>query len=240
MRSYRLAKAAAIFGLTLAVAGCAADPDRSPGAQAIADTVNVVFHHAKWRQIPASPENQVETIIFEQRVAFSENSPILDRAGYEAIDQLLLEAAPAPGSLINLSVSSDQGPAGTFDRLILQRLEAVRVVLADRGYPSALANREAGRVAALAKSEIGLTVAKVMAVLPDCDQPQPLAPERPDFNGTFGCSNTSNLGVMVANPADLERGRTLEPADAEAASLSIQRYRVGEPKPLVEEDTGGQ
>jgi type IV pilus biogenesis protein CpaD/CtpE len=42
---------------------------------------------------------------------------------------------------------------------------------------------------------------------------------------------------MVADPADLERGRQLDPADAERASLSILRYRVGEEEPLVEEDT---
>src|SRR3546814_11206295 len=75
-----------------------------------------------------------------------------------------------------------------------------------------------------------------MAVLPDCRQPQPLAPERPEFTGAFGCTTAYNLGVMIADPADLERGRELDPADAERAGLSIQRYRVGEEEPL--EDVG--
>jgi pilus assembly protein CpaD len=79
-----------------------------------------------------------------------------------------------------------------------------------------------------------------MAVLPDCDQPQPLEPDPPHFESGFGCATTNNLGVMVANPADLERGRPLDPADAEAASLSIQRYRVGEIIPLITEDTQAQ
>jgi len=240
MTRHNHSRLTALFCLFLATAGCAADPDRSPEAQAVADTVNVVFHHGKWRQVPATPEYHVETIIFEQRVAFNSSAPSLDRPGHHAIDRLLQEATPEPGSLIGLSVGTDQSGPATYGRLTLQRLEAVRLALADRGFQSALATDEAGRVASLHDGEIGLTVTKVMPILPDCDQPQPLAPDKPDFNATFGCSNVNNLSVMVADPADLKRGRRLEPADAEAASLSIQRYRIGEITPLKEEDTKSQ
>jgi pilus assembly protein CpaD len=124
--------------------------------------------------------------------------------------------------------------------MTLQRLETVRAVLASRGYEGALADSAVARVAALDEHEVGLTIVKVMAVLPDCSQPQPLEPDPPQFERGFGCSNAYNLGVMVADPADLERGRQLDPADAERASLSILRYRVGEEEPLVEEDTQSQ
>jgi type IV pilus biogenesis protein CpaD/CtpE len=43
-----------------------------------------------------------------------------------------------------------------------------------------------------------------------------------------GCSNTLNLEMMVANPADLAQGRTLPPADGEAASLPVAKYRTGQ------------
>ena len=230
----------ALFCLTLALAGCAGDPDRAPENQAIADAVNTVFHRGKWQQIPAAPENQVETIIFEQRVSFAGGSVALDRTARRAIDRLLDEADPTPGSQVRLSVANSQGAPATFDRTTLQRLEAIRLLLADRGVDSGLATTPAARVTSLDEGEIGLTVTKVMAVLPDCDQPQPLEPDTPDFNRAFGCSNTNNLSVMVANPADLERGRVLEPADAERAAMSILRYRVGEEEPLAEEDTKSQ
>jgi pilus assembly protein CpaD len=43
----------------------------------------------------------------------------------------------------------------------------------------------------------------------------------------MGCSNEINLGLMVADPNDLARGRPLAPADAERAALSVQKYRTG-------------
>ena len=85
-----------------------------------------------------------------------------------------------------------------------------------------------------------MSLTKFMPILPDCDQPQPLSPDVPDFNQAFGCSNANNLGVMVANPRDLVEGRTLEPADGEANARSVQRYRLGEITPLVEEETSSQ
>jgi pilus assembly protein CpaD len=238
LRHHRF-KLTALFCAALSSAGCAGDPERSPDAQAVADVINVVFHHGKWRQIPATPENQAETIVFEQRVAFDAGTALLGRDGTAAIDRLLSEAAPEPGSVIRLSVPGQNG-AATFDRLTLQRLESVRVALTNRGYESALADSELARVTALDAGEIGLTVTKLMAVLPDCSQPQPLEPDPPAFERGFGCSTAYNLGVMVADPADLERGRPLDPADAERSALSVQRYRIGEEEPLEEEDTKSQ
>lgn len=235
-------KLTAFFCLTLATAGCAGDPDRAPEAQAVADTINVVFHHGKWRQVPATPENQAEVIVFEQRVSFAAETALLDRPARQAIDHLLAEADPAPGSLIRLSVAGSRNGTATFDRLTLQRLESVRGDLATRGYESALADSSVARVAALADHEIGLTVTRTMAVLPDCDQPQPLEPNRPGFDRGFGCSNAYNLGVMIADPADLERGRTLDPSDAERAGLTITRYRLDDPvlDTLKNESTGSK
>jgi len=240
MRSHKKFPTAAALGLTLALGACAGDPDRAPEAQAVADTINVVFYHAKWQQIPATPENQVETIIFEHRVGFGPNAAVLDREGMEAVRYFLAEAKPESHQLINLSIAGGERGTARLDRLALLRLEAVRVALADLGYLSALATSEAGRVAPLSEGEVGLTVARSMAILPDCDQPQPLEPDPPEFNRGFGCSTTNNLGVMVANPSDLERGGPLGSADPEAAVLGIQRYRLGEITPLVEEDTKSQ
>lgn len=50
--------------------------------------------------------------------------------------------------------------------------------------------------------------------------------------GNIGCATLSNLGQMVADPADLRRGRPLGPADATREAEAIVRYRTDKVKEL--------
>lgn len=56
---------------------------------------------------------------------------------------------------------------------------------------------------------------------------------RPHTN--FGCATQTNLGLMIANPRDLVRGRTLGPADGVHQAEGVVRYREGEQPELQEE-----
>jgi hypothetical protein len=48
----------------------------------------------------------------------------------------------------------------------------------------------------------------------------------------LGCISAANLRAMVANPADLERGRPLFPANGERESLAVEAYQQGKVKPF--------
>lgn len=48
----------------------------------------------------------------------------------------------------------------------------------------------------------------------------------------LGCANAVNLGLMVADPADLARGRDLAPADGTREAEAVARYRTGKVKQL--------
>lgn len=54
----------------------------------------------------------------------------------------------------------------------------------------------------------------------------------------FGCATQTNLGLMVANPNDLVRGRKLAPASGIHAAEGIVRYRTGEVVELQEQELG--
>ena len=47
-------------------------------------------------------------------------------------------------------------------------------------------------------------------------------------SSNFGCATTMNLGLMVANPGDLVRGRTPGPADGAVSARRYKNYRDGE------------
>lgn len=48
-----------------------------------------------------------------------------------------------------------------------------------------------------------------------------------------GCTNERNLTLMIEDPRDLERGRTIGPADAEHAANGVERYRSDDIKELL-------
>ena len=51
----------------------------------------------------------------------------------------------------------------------------------------------------------------------------------------FGCATETNLGLMIADPRDLVRGRKLDPADGVHQAEGIVRYREGDQPELEEE-----
>jgi len=71
-----------------------------------------------------------------------------------------------------------------------------------------------------------LSVGRYTVTLPACPNwSESLAAEFTNAcSGNYGCANVTNLGLMVASPADLVSGRTLAPADAQpAATLLIHQ-----------------
>jgi type IV pilus biogenesis protein CpaD/CtpE len=59
----------------------------------------------------------------------------------------------------------------------------------------------------------------------------------PDYHSNadspyLGCVVAANLRAMVANPADLERGRPLGPGNGERQTLAVEAYQQDKVKPL--------
>ncbi len=95
----------------------------------------------------------------------------------------------------------------------------------------------------------------IMLLLTDCSSepvPPPIAtagqscPQWVEFpadhhsNGDspyLGCVSTANLRAMVANPADMESGRELGPANGERETRAIEAYQQGKTKPLQGNDS---
>jgi len=143
------------------------------------------------------------------------------------------------------------GEAGRLDRLVLAGniRPADRVVITAAGPPQL-----AGRRAAAISSELlryGIVastrtldtvpanraivaVGRYTVTLPACPNwSQSLSSDFTNaFSSYYGCANATNLGLMVASPADLVSGRTLAPADGQPAVAAVERYmndRVKQP-----------
>jgi pilus assembly protein CpaD len=68
------------------------------------------------------------------------------------------------------------------------------------------------------------------AHIDDCDRSFPdltdSVSNRPAPN--FGCALNSNFAAMIANPADIDRPRGTDPADAGRRQVVLEKYRAGE------------
>ena len=72
-------------------------------------------------------------------------------------------------------------------------------------------------------------VGRFVVTPPKCpDWTKPAGPDPSNRVGSnFGCASTSNLGLMLADPGDLVRGRPKGPGDGVAASRLVRKYRDG-------------
>jgi pilus assembly protein CpaD len=67
---------------------------------------------------------------------------------------------------------------------------------------------------------------------PDWTKPAYGAGHSNDLPSNYGCADTTNLGLMVADPRDLVIGRTMGPVQGNPATAAILRYRECKSKPL--------
>ena len=190
------------------------------------------FPHAKWEQIPPSPDNMVEVITLGHLVSFSEGQAGLDPearselAGFVRMNRIgrddRIFVQPPEGTARPLTTARVTAVTAEFARLGLVTLES-----AGLGASAMDADLGAG--------EIGVLVTRAVVIPPDCTQPQPAPTLRPAQ--PWGCFVNTSLGMMVADPMDLVEGRDLGPADGEHASAALRRYRQDKIKLLNVEET---
>lgn len=73
-------------------------------------------------------------------------------------------------------------------------------------------------------------------------QAQPGCPPNPTGGGEAspperGCWNRANLARMLADPADLNQGRSLGPAAGDREAVIVDSYRRGENRPAASQNT---
>jgi pilus assembly protein CpaD len=102
------------------------------------------------------------------------------------------------------------------------------VLLSLRMQPSS-AGGPAKAAAAAGNDVMMVKIGRYIVTGPNC--PDWTKPESDDFSNTapsnYGCATLTNLGMMVANPADLVRGATMGPADGDYAAGGVAAYHAG-------------
>ena len=157
-----------------------------------------------------------------RELAFAPGSANLTQGELRKIDGWVLSGGIRPADRVAVAAA---GPS----RLAEQRVAAISRELLRYG----IVTQTLALDAVPANSAI-LSVGRYAVTLPSCPNwSQSLSSDFTNaFTSNYGCSNTTNLGLMAASPADLVGGRMLAPADGQPAVAAVERYmndRVKQP-----------
>ena len=185
--------------------------------------------YGNWRQIPARPDVFVESVRLVHYADFEPQSVRLDGVEQERLREFMAEGNLRQGDRIEVQVPQD--PYGAATPKIRARSDYMRSELAGLGLPITVVETPALPGGA---NYVAVVVNRAIAMTPDCHADEPWIATRPDYQ--IGCAYNSALGIMVADPRDLVRGRLLGPADAETTARGIKGYR--EPAEREQDDAG--
>ena len=202
-----------------------------------------------WLEAGSPKQLEVERAEYRHAVYFA-----TDRAeitGFEQDRLLAFLASVQPGSrdTIRLEGHADERATDLYNiELAARRAAAVRTLLDEEGLAAASvtssafgealpadpgSNAEAWRE----NRRVEVVLERYLVTLPPC--PDWSRQSGTDFanlpHSNFGCATQTNLGLMVAEPRDLVRGRALAPADGVHQAEGIVRYRTGKVVELQEE-----
>lgn len=217
----RLAKQLAVLGTVTLLGACHVDPDTQSAVEVFrSHTVD----SANWQQIPARVVSQVEPITFVHTANFDPGETALNEAEFDRLLAFLQNSGVHQGARIE--IDGPRGGGEYFDPVTAARVADIEARLTAIGLRSEIPVRP---VTSLMRPDdaIAVSVSRAVVVLPDCTAPQPDPAMRPQYN--YNCSNTAALGMMVANPLDLERGRNEGAADGERSAKVIELYRLRQP-----------
>jgi len=169
-----------------------------------------------WSPDDAPKTIQVETSHLSYTVAFAPGAASLGPAetaklarfvaqgGVQSTDRLVLETAASDG-------------------LAEKRRNSVTLALRRQGVGMAVtpaAHPGVGR------DRLVLAVERAVATLPDCPNwSKPPIDYSAQVSSNFGCATVTNLGLMVADPADLVASRGTQPGDGATVVGAVQSYQ---------------
>lgn len=172
--------------------------------------------------------NKVESRNFTYLLHFQPGATRLDADGRDRLQAALRDVSPEATDTILVQTSASTPT----------RRESLRKTLRSLGYVHGHIRFETASDVAYNDARLIFTYAVV--VLPDCPdwRLSPVTTYSNTSQGNFGCATTVNLGLQVADPRDLVRGKEWGGPDASRNSLIMQDYRAGKEigKPIT---TGG-
>jgi pilus assembly protein CpaD len=203
-----------------------------------------------WIEASSPKRLEVDRAEYRHSVYFATDSSVLGASERDRLLTFLQTVQPSPRDSIRLEGHADERATELYNlELASHRAEQVHAFLEEAGYGdltvTATALGEAlpavpstGPAAWQLNRRVEVVLERYLVTLPAC--PDWSRESGTDFDNrpssNFGCATEANLGLMIAEPKDLVRGRPLGPADGIQQAESIVRYRTGKVVELEAEE----
>jgi len=165
-------------------------------------------------------------------IAFAGGSEHLAAGEAARLDRMVLAGNIRPADRVAIAAAGSPGLAGARAAAISRELLRYGIVTQTLALDAVPANHAI------------VSVGRYAVTLPTCPNwSQSLSYDFSNaFTSNYGCANATNLGLMVASPADLVSGRPLTGTEAQPAAAAVQRYltdRVKQPPVPTASPFGG-
>jgi pilus assembly protein CpaD len=194
-----------------------------------------------WIEASSPKRLEVDRAEYRHSVYFSTDSSALTAGERDRLLSFLQTVQPSPRDGIRLHGHADERATELYNlALASHRAEQVQAFLAEAGYgdldvtmtafgETVPAVPSTGPAAWQLNRRVEVVLERYLVTLPAC--PDWSRESGTDFDNlpmsNFGCATQANLGLMIAEPKDLVRGRALGPADGTQQAEGIVRYRTG-------------
>ena len=202
-----------------------------------------------WIEASSPKQLEVDRAEYRHSIYFPTDSSAFPASERDRLLVFLDTVQPGGRDSIRLEGHADERATELYNlELAANRVERVEAFLAEAGLGElAITTAALGETTPAVPSSgpaawglnrrVELIVERYLVTLPAC--PDWSRESGTDFSNqphsNFGCATQTNLGLMVAEPKDLVRGRALAPADGVHQAEGIVRYRTGKVVELQEE-----
>lgn len=175
---------------------------------------------AEYTATEAPKELRVDSAATAVNLAFSPGSAQLAPGEAARLQRLALSGDISPSDRVTVMTGGDP------------RLRELRIASISRELLQYGIAPTASSLGAVGRDRVIVSVGRYVVTPPACpDWSQDPASDFTNAKSSnFGCAMATNLGMMVANPADLIGGRELAHADATPAVNAVVRYQTDKVK----------
>jgi pilus biogenesis lipoprotein CpaD len=194
-----------------------------------------------WLEAGSPKQLEVDRADYRHAVYFDTDQAELTAVEQDRLLTFLSSSQPSTRDTIRLEGHADERASDLYNlELAGRRATAVADFLRRQGFEHVTVTTTSygenipavvgtGPEAWRQNRRVELVLERYLVTLPGC--PDWSRESGTDFanlpHSNFGCANQTSLGLMVAEPRDLVRGRTLGPADGTHQAEGIVRYRTG-------------